>query len=324
LVSVVVANHNYARYLAECIESVLGQTYANLELIVVDDGSTDSSVEVARRYERRDGRVRLITQRNRGQAAAMNAGFAASSGRIVCFLDSDDYWMSEKVARVVEAFAAGDYALVQHHHRVVDERSRPTGATFPRAGLTGDILERYLTANHTSYFSTTSGLACRREHLERLFPLDERWRICADVALSRPLPVFGQVFSFEEPLGYYRVHAENRWHHHPRRQHEVANALRHAAYANRMLARFGVEGRIKFRRSETYRQWLKGLPGWHPAKLRQAAAGLIERLRRLALLTASRLLPRAVKRPLKRILGRAPQARQAEAQNGTGPDTSEV
>src|SRR5712692_11440321 len=86
LISVLTANYNYARYLGEAIESALGQTYTNFELIVCDDGSTDNSCEVAEHYVRRDPRVRLIKKQNGGQTSAANAAYRKSKGQIVCFL----------------------------------------------------------------------------------------------------------------------------------------------------------------------------------------------------------------------------------------------
>src|SRR6266852_6280716 len=75
LISLLTANYNYARYLGEAIESALGQTYTNFELIVCDDGSTDNSCEVAEHYVRRDPRVRLVRKQNGGQVSATNAAY---------------------------------------------------------------------------------------------------------------------------------------------------------------------------------------------------------------------------------------------------------
>src|SRR4051812_29781979 len=86
-VSILINNYNYARYLRECIDSCLAQDYENLEIIVVDDGSKDDSVEIVRSY---GDRVILVAKENGGQASAFDAGVAHSSGEILCFLDADD------------------------------------------------------------------------------------------------------------------------------------------------------------------------------------------------------------------------------------------
>ena len=106
LVSILVSNYNYARYIGESIQSALDQTYANIELIVCDDGSTDDSVQVIEQYERKDPRLRFIRKANGGQASGFNAAFAASRGEIIALLDSDDLFLPHKVERIVADFQA--------------------------------------------------------------------------------------------------------------------------------------------------------------------------------------------------------------------------
>lgn len=98
LVSVVVPYYDSAAYLGEAVESALGQTYAPIELVLVDDGSTDASPEVASRYE---GRAVLLHQANAGAGPARNAGISATRGELVAFLDADDLWEPDKIARQV-------------------------------------------------------------------------------------------------------------------------------------------------------------------------------------------------------------------------------
>src|SRR4051812_24563460 len=98
LVSVLISNHNYGRYLGEAIDSALAQTYPRVEVIVVDDGSTDDSREVIARYGER---VVPVLKANGGQASAWNAGFAVSRGEVVCMLDADDVFAPDKVDRVL-------------------------------------------------------------------------------------------------------------------------------------------------------------------------------------------------------------------------------
>lgn len=91
LVSVIVPVYNVGRYLARCLDSIVNQTYHNLEIILVNDGSTDSSGEICSQYAQRDARIRLLTQENRGLAAARNAGLDQVRGEYIIFVDSDDY-----------------------------------------------------------------------------------------------------------------------------------------------------------------------------------------------------------------------------------------
>ena len=100
-VSAVIPNYNYGRFLPEAVESVLAQTYPCREIIVVDDGSTDDSLEILKVYEARHG-VKVIRQQNLGVGAARNAGARASTGELVAFLDADDYWLPRKTEKQIE------------------------------------------------------------------------------------------------------------------------------------------------------------------------------------------------------------------------------
>ena len=90
LISVIVPVYNCEQYLCDCIESILSQHYDNLELIIVDDGSTDSSLDVARRYAARDGRIKVLHQDNSGPSGARNRGLDEATGEYVTFVDADD------------------------------------------------------------------------------------------------------------------------------------------------------------------------------------------------------------------------------------------
>ena len=180
LVSVLVSNFNYAAYLEEAIEGVIGQTYGNLELIVCDDGSTDRSREVLERYARLDGRVRPIFQENAGQAAALNAAFQASSGEVISLLDADDVFLPEKLRRVVEAFMShpgSGFAI--HRMRRVD-RGRGFLGDIPLvyrmpSGWRGASLPLTVPTMLPG-LPPCSGLSLRRAVAERLFPLPKELR----------------------------------------------------------------------------------------------------------------------------------------------------
>lgn len=109
-VSVVLPVYDGARHLAESIESVLAQTYASVELIVVDDGSTDESARIADGYAASG--VRVLRQENAGTAAARNAGILAARGGLVAHLDADDVWLPDGLRRRVEALLADESADV--------------------------------------------------------------------------------------------------------------------------------------------------------------------------------------------------------------------
>src|SRR3954462_14555576 len=110
LVSIIINNYNYAPYLAAAIDSAVAQDYRNSEIIVVDDGSTDRSRGIIASY---GSRLTAIYKQNGGQASALNAGFAASRGEIIIFLDADDLLLPNALNRFVEDFR--DKAILNVH-----------------------------------------------------------------------------------------------------------------------------------------------------------------------------------------------------------------
>src|SRR3954454_14414573 len=108
--SVIINNFNYARFLADAIDSALAQTHPNTEVIVVDDGSTDESASVIAAY---GDRIAPVLKGNGGQASAYNAGYERSSGDIVCFLDADDMLLVDAIGSAADAFSVEDVVKVQ-------------------------------------------------------------------------------------------------------------------------------------------------------------------------------------------------------------------
>lgn len=212
LVSVLMANYNYERFLGEAIESVLNQTYQNLEMIVCDDGSTDNSREVVERYAQRDPRVRLIAQENGGVASALNAAYAASKGEVVCLLDSDDTFLPQKVEEVVLAFHKFSRAGVCHHQlQKVDETVGRAFSPFPVVfaegwiavdAMRGGGLAKSLPMRH---FPSTTGLCWRREVLDVLFPLPPVF-LSLDAYLFQASQFITEVCAVRRVLGIYRFH----------------------------------------------------------------------------------------------------------------------
>ncbi len=120
-ISVVIPTFNYARFLREAIDSALAQTFSPLEIIVIDDGSTDNTAEVMTAYAS-DSRVRYLRQENRGLSAARNAGVRAARGEFIALLDADDRWKPEKLSRQMAAFTGEQVGLVYCGREVFDEQ----------------------------------------------------------------------------------------------------------------------------------------------------------------------------------------------------------
>src|SRR3954470_14903411 len=127
--AIVINNFNYARFLHEAIESALGQTWPNTEVIVVDDGSTDESREGVNRYK---DQVSAVFKPNGGQGSAYNAGWAASHGDILCFLDADDTLFPDAMESAVSLFGDPQVVKAQWPLRFVDSQGIWHGALSSR------------------------------------------------------------------------------------------------------------------------------------------------------------------------------------------------
>ena len=212
LVSVLVSCYNYQAYVAEAVQSALDQTYAPVEVVVVDDGSTDGSLDRLADAFGGDDRVRVIAQANAGQAAAMNAAVAAAAGEVLCFLDADDTFLPHKCARVVDAFRQRpDAGFLAHGLVQVDGagRVRAVQTAVPAPGWQGEAILRR--GGGVPGMPQTSALAVRRAVADALFPLDTAYRIAADVLIQRLAPLVTAAAAVSEPLMRYRVHGANHF-----------------------------------------------------------------------------------------------------------------
>src|SRR5450631_1014327 len=210
LVSIVINNYNYGRFLPDAIESALGQTYASIEVIVVDDGSTDNSRTVIEGYK---DRIQPVLKENGGQASAFNVGFAKSRGEIICFLDSDDLFLPDKVARVVEAYAEAPSGWCFHSLQFVDANARLTSGSPNIRYKTGfhDFRPEFLAGRPRFLAPATSGLTFSRRLLEKLLPMPQDIRITSDNYLKASSLALAPGFYISECLGYQRIHGGNAY-----------------------------------------------------------------------------------------------------------------
>jgi glycosyltransferase involved in cell wall biosynthesis len=208
LATIVIVNYNYDEFLAAAIDSALEQTYEPVEVIVVDDGSTDRSRRVISVY---GTRVRAILQSNGGQGAAYNAGWLAARGEFVLFLDSDDVLTPDALAKVVSAFKYGDAVKAQFYLEQVDRNLKPLGYRLPSYDFSR-LEPRKQILNYGYYVSPpASGNAYRKSFLDQIMPIadEELYRRAPDGYTTGLAGVAGRVVSIPETLGYYRVHGRN-------------------------------------------------------------------------------------------------------------------
>ena len=128
-VSVIMPNFNNEKFLSQAIDSVLQQPYSNFELLVIDDGSTDGSLEILRGY---GDSIRYMSTENRGAAAARNLGILSSKGSLIAFIDSDDLWIPGKLSKQVSKLMDEDLDLVYCHVQEIDARNNPGKIKFAR------------------------------------------------------------------------------------------------------------------------------------------------------------------------------------------------
>lgn len=201
LISIVINNFNYQQYIGKAIESALEQTYENIELIIVDDGSTDDSRSVIQSYNI----DKVIFKENGGQTSALNVGFYQTRGDIVIFLDSDDYLYPE-CCKVISEVYNKKVSMYPYKLRICNEYNDEELSTIP----TGNMLassHRELIMKY-GYFDVApmSGVAYSRSFLENYFPFDGvKWNNSIDHFLSFTAPFYGDVVSINQCLGAYRV-----------------------------------------------------------------------------------------------------------------------
>lgn len=208
LISVVIPNYNYQDYVGPAIDSALNLDWPNLEVIVIDDGSTDRSREVIASY---GDRIKTILQENSGQLVGCNKGFAMSRGEIVIFLDSDDVLYPE-LARELAAVWTPQVSKVQVQMRAIDALGRPTGSYFPQYQVVPSARDVREWSRTTTAYPTPpgSGNAYSRWFLEAIFPLYDVCGTANDSYCLAAAPYLGDVLTIAKPLVAYRVHGKNQ------------------------------------------------------------------------------------------------------------------
>ena len=147
LVSVIVPVYNREHLVDKTLDSILYQSYGHVEIVAINDGSTDGSLSVLSAYAQRyPGKIIVINQSNAGQVRARNKGIAVARGEYVAFLDSDDTWDQQKLSRQIPLFK-GNVGLVYSGINEVDPAGRVTGTVLPKPGMRGDIFRNLLVRN---------------------------------------------------------------------------------------------------------------------------------------------------------------------------------
>jgi len=206
---------NAERYITESIRSVLEQTFADWELVVVDDGSTDHTADVVRNVAASDARITYVSQKNCGQGAARNTGVRETSGTFVAFLDADDLWLPQKLERQLTVMKDTDVDLVYCDGYVFYDDGTPERSDFfaivPGRTDGATMFPLLFAYNRIAALSVVA----RRDALDRVGLFDENRRLqnCEDYELWLRLAREGSTFyGMTDKLIRYRRHSASSTH----------------------------------------------------------------------------------------------------------------
>ena len=206
-VSVIIPAYNRGNYLRQTIDSVLNQSYGEIELIVVDDGSTDNTMNILLEYGSKLITLSHDDRLNKGQSASINLGLKKAKGDYIAILDSDDYWDSLKIEKQVDHLEKNPaIGLVYCNGKVVDEN--------------GNVLSDIYTSSHTEYnrpedvlvdcyFLLPNNALVRREVFEKAGLFDENLRAAKDHDMAIRLAEMTNIAYFDEYVFFYRRHSQS-------------------------------------------------------------------------------------------------------------------
>lgn len=206
LVSVIIPVYNSESYLEETLASVLTQTYHNLEIIVIDDGSTDDSRYIISRFGAADKRVVSISQENAGVSNARNAGINLSHGDFIAFLDADDVWMPNNIEIKLLHIQSGDFGLVHSNAQIIDSESHSMDQIL--IGKEGNLLEDLLLWNGTC-IPGPSSVVISKQVMDSIGGFDPRLSTAADMDYFIRVAKNYRIGHVNEVSWNYRIHRSN-------------------------------------------------------------------------------------------------------------------
>jgi len=218
LVSVIIPAYNSAKFIRETIESVLQQIYTSLEIIVVDDGSTDNQKEIIKVLADQDSRVKYFYQENKGVSAARNFGYEQSSGEYIAFLDADDVWLPDNLILKIEKLQSGKFGLAHSDAAIINEVSVATGQTL--AGKEGNVLNDMLMWNGAQ-IPGPSSILVKRDVLDQVGLFDTELSTSADYDFFLRIASRFAVGRVDKITWKYRIHSNNMHKNIARMEHDV-------------------------------------------------------------------------------------------------------
>ncbi|NNU64825.1 MULTISPECIES: glycosyltransferase family 2 protein [Rhizobium] len=247
LVSVVIPAFNASRYIERTLRSAGCQTYRNLEIIVVNDGSTDDTARVVEQVALADSRIRLLSTPNRGVAAARNTGIREATGRFVAFLDADDLWHHTKIEKQVNALNRlnPQWAAVYVLHYIINSDDEILRSCRP------DVARGYIFARHLTfkYVGNGSALLVRRDVALEIGGFDSSYAAagiggCEDLDFELRLAARYQIEVIPERLVGYRQYPGNMSSNHLQMGRGALEVIRRSLAANPQLPQYATRSAI--------------------------------------------------------------------------------
>lgn len=205
LVSVIVPVYNRERLVTETVASILQQTYRNIEIVLINDGSTDDSLEVIRALEQEHPDIiRIIDQKNQGQTIARNQGIRNARGKYIAFLDSDDLWVPDKLERQIPLFNEG-VGLVYGGVEFINELGETTGFDACDLSMQGNIYLQLLVKNRM----TGGSVVILAEALEKVGLFDPEFKAAENWDLWVRICKEYEARLVNKPVVKYRLHQSN-------------------------------------------------------------------------------------------------------------------
>lgn len=220
MISIIVPIYKVERFIRQCVESIINQTYRNLEIILVDDGSPDNCPSICDEYAGLDSRIKVVHKENDGLISARKAGLEASQGEYVCFVDGDDYIepdMYEHIADAIENTNA-DCVITQFYYEYPDNPEKSdyklSKPFYTRDEIENEIFPTMLFDNryyHFGIFPNCWTKVFKRELLEKHLPgVDNRIRMGEDIAFTYPCIMECKSIAFvDKALYHYRINPES-------------------------------------------------------------------------------------------------------------------
>lgn len=215
-ISVIVPIYNAEKYLSRCLDSILNQSYEDIELILVNDGSTDRSLEICREYENQDKRVIVLDTENSGPGVARNRGMDRVTGEYIAFVDADDYIEKTTMETLIKIAIRDKYEIVSSSHYRVDKEITVSNNSYKTGEISRDVdkeqTERYSTFKTSSSFGYVWGKIYKTSFIKqnKIKFSDERQVFLEDTLFNlKAISYNPKYYVLNKPLYYYNVYEDS-------------------------------------------------------------------------------------------------------------------